>query len=400
MPETIVSVTLPEMGESVTEGSIVEWRVKPGQWIEAGATLVDVTTDKVDVEVPAPAVAAWSRRFSPRKARRSPSARRWPRSTRRPRSPAGGCGAVRACRLERSVSPGAVAAPAKPAPQQRPRIRRACIASRCSASPSASISISPSSRGTGPDGLILREDVIRATATPAGRAALAATARPPRRPARRLRRRRGRDRRAAQGPRRLARRLHGAEPHHSDRDELPHAAGRRARSSAAPKLNAALKAAGRSEKALVHASDRLRARARGAADRRDRRVVPAQRTARPRASRAASIWASRSTLSAKTARAFSSCPSSRTPTRSTSRRSARATKNWSPKRATASSVADELTGATFTLTNPGGIGTVASVPRLMAGSRRDHRGRRDRLSAGLPARARSDPAATRRREDR
>src|SRR5579871_4137034 len=43
------------MGESVTEGSIVEWRVKPGAWIEAGATLVDVTTDKVDIEVPAPA---------------------------------------------------------------------------------------------------------------------------------------------------------------------------------------------------------------------------------------------------------------------------------------------------------------------------------------------------------
>ena len=55
MPETLVKVTLPEMGESVTEGSIVEWRVKPGQWIDAGATLVDVTTDKVDVEVPAPA---------------------------------------------------------------------------------------------------------------------------------------------------------------------------------------------------------------------------------------------------------------------------------------------------------------------------------------------------------
>ncbi len=55
MPSTLVVVTLPEMGESVTEGSIVEWRVKPGQWIEAGDTLVDVTTDKVDVEVPAPA---------------------------------------------------------------------------------------------------------------------------------------------------------------------------------------------------------------------------------------------------------------------------------------------------------------------------------------------------------
>jgi len=55
VPETLLRVTLPEMGESVTEGSIVEWRVKPGEWIESGATLVDVTTDKVDVEVPAPA---------------------------------------------------------------------------------------------------------------------------------------------------------------------------------------------------------------------------------------------------------------------------------------------------------------------------------------------------------
>jgi len=52
--ESTVKVALPEMGESVAEGSIVEWRVKPGQWVEQGATLVDVTTDKVDVEVPAP----------------------------------------------------------------------------------------------------------------------------------------------------------------------------------------------------------------------------------------------------------------------------------------------------------------------------------------------------------
>jgi 2-oxoglutarate dehydrogenase E1 component len=43
------------MGESVTEGSIVEWRKKVGQWVEEGETLVDVTTDKVDVEVPSTA---------------------------------------------------------------------------------------------------------------------------------------------------------------------------------------------------------------------------------------------------------------------------------------------------------------------------------------------------------
>ncbi|MBV8283910.1 MAG: E3 binding domain-containing protein, partial [Candidatus Eremiobacteraeota bacterium] len=54
-PATIVHVTLPEMGESVTEGSIVEIRKRPGDAVEEGDTLLDVTTDKVDVEVPSPA---------------------------------------------------------------------------------------------------------------------------------------------------------------------------------------------------------------------------------------------------------------------------------------------------------------------------------------------------------
>ena len=53
--QTLVNVTLPEMGESVTEGSIVEWRKKVGDWVDEGDTIVDVTTDKVDVEVPSTA---------------------------------------------------------------------------------------------------------------------------------------------------------------------------------------------------------------------------------------------------------------------------------------------------------------------------------------------------------
>jgi multifunctional 2-oxoglutarate metabolism enzyme len=51
----MVQVTLPEMGESVTEGSIVEWRKKVGDFVAEGDPLVEVTTDKVDVEVPATA---------------------------------------------------------------------------------------------------------------------------------------------------------------------------------------------------------------------------------------------------------------------------------------------------------------------------------------------------------
>ncbi len=55
MADAVVKVTLPEMGESVTEGSIVEWRKHVGDQVNEGDTLVDVTTDKVDVEVPATA---------------------------------------------------------------------------------------------------------------------------------------------------------------------------------------------------------------------------------------------------------------------------------------------------------------------------------------------------------
>ncbi|TMB92006.1 MAG: multifunctional oxoglutarate decarboxylase/oxoglutarate dehydrogenase thiamine pyrophosphate-binding subunit/dihydrolipoyllysine-residue succinyltransferase subunit [Chloroflexi bacterium] len=49
-----VPVTLPAMGESVTEGVISRWRKAPGDTVKEGETVVEVTTDKVDVEVPAP----------------------------------------------------------------------------------------------------------------------------------------------------------------------------------------------------------------------------------------------------------------------------------------------------------------------------------------------------------
>jgi 2-oxoglutarate dehydrogenase E2 component (dihydrolipoamide succinyltransferase) len=43
------------MGISVAEGTILEWRKRPGDWVEADETVCDVSTDKVDVEIPAPA---------------------------------------------------------------------------------------------------------------------------------------------------------------------------------------------------------------------------------------------------------------------------------------------------------------------------------------------------------
>src|SRR5690242_5747908 len=52
---TTVEITLPAMGESVTEGTVLEWRKQVGDHVEADEPLVDVSTDKVDAEVPAPA---------------------------------------------------------------------------------------------------------------------------------------------------------------------------------------------------------------------------------------------------------------------------------------------------------------------------------------------------------
>jgi 2-oxoglutarate dehydrogenase E1 component len=50
-----VQIAMPEMGESVTEGIVLEWHVAEGDFVNEGDTVVEVSTDKVDAEVPAPA---------------------------------------------------------------------------------------------------------------------------------------------------------------------------------------------------------------------------------------------------------------------------------------------------------------------------------------------------------
>ncbi len=50
-----LQIQMPEMGESVTEGIVLEWHVAEGDFVNEGDTVVEVSTDKVDAEVPAPA---------------------------------------------------------------------------------------------------------------------------------------------------------------------------------------------------------------------------------------------------------------------------------------------------------------------------------------------------------
>ncbi|GAA3747252.1 2-oxoglutarate dehydrogenase, E2 component, dihydrolipoamide succinyltransferase [Streptomyces tremellae] len=55
-----VSVTLPALGESVTEGTVTRWLKAEGERVEADEPLLEVSTDKVDTEIPAPAAGVLS----------------------------------------------------------------------------------------------------------------------------------------------------------------------------------------------------------------------------------------------------------------------------------------------------------------------------------------------------
>src|SRR3954451_2101683 len=50
-----VQIRMPEMGESVSEGTILEWLKQVGDPVELEEGIVEVSTDKVDTEVPSPA---------------------------------------------------------------------------------------------------------------------------------------------------------------------------------------------------------------------------------------------------------------------------------------------------------------------------------------------------------
>src|SRR6266550_1707920 len=56
-----VSVTMPRLGESVTEGTVTRWLKQEGERVQADEPLLEVSTDKVDTEIPSPAAGVLSR---------------------------------------------------------------------------------------------------------------------------------------------------------------------------------------------------------------------------------------------------------------------------------------------------------------------------------------------------
>jgi len=347
--QTVVSVPLPEMGESVTQGSIVEWRKKAGDFVAEGDALVEVTTDKVDVEVPAPVSGQLMEilaREGDTVAVGAPLAQIDTSKTDGVRSPAGGNGAAR--KAPPPPPPAAAAPRAGEVLADRP-------ARRLAGKFDVDLALV---RGSGPGGLILRDDVLAQTQSAKRRPEAGAAPSPPI-PA-------GATLTPLRGP---AAALAG---YMEQSLWIPTATSFRSLpvdilDARRKELNGAIKAAGRSEKvSFTHLV--AYALVRAARDlpyitysfRRDERGAPAR--LQPGIHLGLAVDSERKdgsrflvvpVIAGADALDFAAFRAKY------EELVAKARENRL--------VADELQGASFTLTNPGGIGTVASVPRLMAG---------------------------------
>src|SRR5579863_8830835 len=56
----MTEVVMPQMGESIVEGTLTKWLKKPGDHVERDEPLFEISTDKVDTEIPSPAAGTLS----------------------------------------------------------------------------------------------------------------------------------------------------------------------------------------------------------------------------------------------------------------------------------------------------------------------------------------------------
>src|SRR5690349_20479252 len=56
----MIDVVMPQMGESIVEGTLTRWLKKPGERVERDEPLFEISTDKVDTEIPSPAAGTLS----------------------------------------------------------------------------------------------------------------------------------------------------------------------------------------------------------------------------------------------------------------------------------------------------------------------------------------------------
>ena len=156
-----IEVRVPTLGESVSEATIATWFKKPGDAVQADEMLCELETDKVTVEVPAPAAGVLSEIIAKE-------------------GETVGVNALLAMIGEGSgaaAAPKAEAAPAAAAPAAEPAPARSVEDAPSAKKAMAEAGLSPDQvQGTGRDGRVMKDDVQRAVA--AGAAAPAAAPAP------------------------------------------------------------------------------------------------------------------------------------------------------------------------------------------------------------------------------
>src|SRR4051794_31948231 len=170
-----LQITMPQMGESVSEGTVLTWHKQEGDWVEKDETLVEVSTDKVDAEVPAPASGKLVKILAQEDETvevGQPLAEMEPSDDAPPPS-ADGDGAKAA--PAEPAAPAPVAAPAgtAPAPVAEADARSTPVARRAAAAHGIDLSQVP---GSGTGGRVVKDDVLDYVAQNGGDGAAAAPA--------------------------------------------------------------------------------------------------------------------------------------------------------------------------------------------------------------------------------
>jgi len=348
----MVKVMLPEMGESVTEGSIVEWRKRVGDFVAEGDALVDVTTDKVDVEIPATASGVITQILAGEGDTVSVGAALAEIDTSKTNGQA-------SVKPSAATANGAAPPSTKPsAPSPAPPPSGNVIADQPARRMAGRLEVDLARvRGSGPNGLILRGDVIAQAETAkrrqdgaqsVGTIPAGATLTPLKGPAAALA---GYMEQSLTIPTATSFRALPVDVLDARRKEL----------------NGAIKAAGRSEKvsfthvvafALVRAAKVMPFITHSF--RRDEKGAPAR--LEPGIHLGLAVDSER-----KDGSRFLVVPVIKDAAALDFAAFRNAYEELVAKARDNKLVADDLQGASFTLTNPGGIGTVASLPRLMAG---------------------------------
>jgi len=178
-----MDVIMPQLGETVTEGTVVKWYKRVGDAVRADELLFDVETDKVSMEIPAPSAGVLTEIVVGEGSTAKVGVRLAVITAPGERTaPAGGAPAAAAPPAAAAVRSSALAAAAPSAQAAEPAERASTLLSPVVRRLCAEHGIDPSQvRGTGPGGRLTREDVlayVEAAKAPAASAAPAPGAKP------------------------------------------------------------------------------------------------------------------------------------------------------------------------------------------------------------------------------